>query len=236
MTMQEIVEQVSFLLGLPANRNVEGQQVEQAVNIAFRELKRYIDTPVDKTVSYSTRIDLVAVDIITVKILDVLPAYPALGLNLASMNSGNVFQLAAAVNTFGALGNTSNVYTDRIMSELSLAQVRNTLSTDFQWRYDLPNQVVYCTHRSPIPTSVTIRYVPDFKDVSEIHNHTWEDYLVRLSEAYMKKSLGRTRSKYTIEGSNVSLDGDQLLSEANAEIEAIHNELLNKQSKLVVLN
>jgi hypothetical protein len=52
----------------------------------------------------------------------------------------------------------------------------------------------------------------------------------------MKKSLGRTRSKYTIEGSNVSLDGDQLLSEANAEIEAIHNELLNKQSKLVVLN
>lgn len=49
MTMNEIVEQVAFMLGLPANENVEGMQIEQAVNIAFRELKRYMKTPVDKT-------------------------------------------------------------------------------------------------------------------------------------------------------------------------------------------
>ena len=52
----------------------------------------------------------------------------------------------------------------------------------------------------------------------------------------MKKALGRTRSKYTIEGSNVSLDGETLLSEANAELEAIRAELREKKQKLVVLN
>ena len=76
MTMQEIVEQVSFMLGLPANENVEDLQVETAVNIAFRELKRYLKTPVDKTVPFSTRIDLKAVGINTVKVLYVYASVP----------------------------------------------------------------------------------------------------------------------------------------------------------------
>ena len=42
MTMDEIVNQVSFMLGLPANKNVEGLDVKQAVLIAFQELKRLI--------------------------------------------------------------------------------------------------------------------------------------------------------------------------------------------------
>ena len=57
-----------------------------------------------------------------------------------------------------------------------------------------------------------------------------------MSEANMKKALGRTRSKYIIEGSNVSMDGEALLSEANAELEQIREELEAKKRKLVVLN
>ena len=57
-----------------------------------------------------------------------------------------------------------------------------------------------------------------------------------MSEANVKKALGRSRSKYTIEGSNVTLDGEALLAEANAELEAIRTELGAKSSKLVVLN
>ena len=44
----------------------------------------------------------------------------------------------------------------------------------------------------------------------------------------MKIALGRARSKYTVEGSNVSLDGDTLLSEGNAELEQIREELENR--------
>lgn len=236
MKMDEIVTQVGFDLGLPTSDNVESQQIEQAVRIAFRELKRYIKNPVDKTVPYSTRIDLLANDIHTVKVLYVYASQPRIGLTMSTIDSGNVFQVAAAVNVYSSIGNTASINIDPIMTEMAMAQVRNTLSTDFQWRYDLDNQVVYCTHRDPRPSTVTIRYVPDYQDVSEIQSNTWIDYLIRLSEAHMKKSLGRARSKYTVEGSNVSLDGTILLDEANAELEQIREELESKKNKLVVLN
>lgn len=236
MTMQEIVQQVSFMLGIPANENVEDLQVEQAVMIAFRELKRYMKTPVDKTVPYQRRLDLVKLGINTKKILNVQAAYPRIGLTLSSIDSGNVFQVAAAVNTYSAIGQTSSINIDPIMTEMAMAQVRNSLTTDFQWRFDIDNQVVYCTHREPIPVQVTITYMPEYQDVSEIQNDTWIDYLIRMSEANMKKALGRSRSKYRVEGSNVSDDGEILLQEANTELEAIRAELEARKNKLVVLN
>lgn len=236
MNMSEIVDQVSFLLGLPTNRNTEDQQVEKAVNIAFRELKRYMKTPVDKTVPYSTRLDLVKLGIDTVNVLYVYAAYPRIGLTMSTIDSGNVFQVAAAVNTYSAIGQTSTINIDPIVTEMAMAQVRNTLATDFQWKYDIDNQVIYCAHRDPRPAQVTIRYVPNYHDVSEIKSQEWIDYLIRMSEAYMKKSLGRSRSKYTVEGSNVTLDGTILLDEANAELEAIREELSQKKTNMVVLN
>jgi len=236
MTMQEIVQRVSFMLGIPSNQNVEDLQVEQAVMIAFDELKRYMKTPVDKTVPFAKRLDLVKLGINTKKVINVQAAYPRIGLTMSSIDSGNVFQVAAAVNTYSAIGQTSSINIDPIMTEMAMAQVRNSLTTDFQWRFDIDNQVVYCTHREPIPTHVTITYMPDYKDVSEIQNDTWINYLIRMSEAFMKKSLGRSRSKYRIEGSNVSNDGEILLQEANTELEAIRTELEAKKPKLVVLN
>lgn len=234
--MSEIVDQVSFMLGLPSNSNVENLDIKRAVMIAFRELKRYMKTPVDKTVPFSTRIDLKKLGIKLVKVLYVYASTPRIGLTMNSIDSGNVFQVAASVNTYSAIGQTSAINIDPIVTEMGMAQVRNTLSTDFQWKHDPDNEVLYITHRDPRPTHVTIRYVPDYQDVSEIKSPTWIDYLIRLSEANMKKALGRSRSKYTIEGSNVSLDGDVLLQEANAELETIRAELEAKKSKLVVLN
>lgn len=233
MTMNEIVEQVSFMLGIPSNQNVEQIQVEKAVLIAFRELKRYIKTPVEKTVPFATRIRLSEVGIITKKVLNCQACVPRIGLTMSSIDSGNVFQVAASVNVYSQIGNTSSINIDPIMTEMAMAQVRNTLTTDFQWDYDSSNDVVYCTHRDPRPAAITIRYVPDYQDVSEIKNDTWIDYLIRLSEAYMKLSLGRTRSKYKISGSNVELDGEILLQEANEEFTKIREELDAKKNKLL---
>lgn len=236
MLMSEIVSQVAFMLGLPTNDNIEEVSIEQGVLIAFRELKRYMKTPTEKTVPFSTRLDLIALGIKTVKVLSVQAAEPRLGLNLTSIESGNVFQVAASVNMMNGVVQGSTINLDPIMNELALSQVRNTMATDFQWKYDLPNQCVYVAHKDPIPAAVTVRYVPIYEDVSEITNQTWIDYLIRMSEANVKKALGRSRSKYTIEGSNVTLDGEALLAEANAELEAIRTELGAKSSKLVVLN
>ena len=155
---------------------------------------------------------------------------------MSSIDSGNVFQVAAAVNTYSAIGNTTSINIDPIMTEIAMAQVRNTLSTDFQWNYDPLNQVVYCTHRDPRPAAVTIYYVPDLQDVDEVKQPSWQNYLIRLSEAFAKKALGRARSKYTIQDSNVTLDGETLLTEANAELEKIREELEARRNKMTILN
>lgn len=236
MNMEEIVSQVSFMLGLPTTENNTKQQIEMGVMIAFRELKRYMRTPTDKTVPYSTRIDLSSVGIKTQKVLSVFAARPRIGLTMSSIDSGNVFQTAAAVNVYSQIGNTASINIDPIVTEMAMAQVRNTLTTDFQWTYDRNNDVVYVPHRDPVPSEVTIRYVPEYSDVSEINSPSWIDYLIRMSEANVKKSWGRARSKYTIEGSNVTLDGQTLLDEANAELEQIRSELESSRNKMVVIN
>ena len=234
--MDEYISKLSFMLGFPANKNNEQIDLSQAVDIAFKELREYMKTPVNKTVPFATRLDLKALGINTVNVLYVQAAEPRIGLSLTAIDSSNVFQVAAAVNVSSGYGNGSVLNMDPIMSQLALQQTRNALSTDLQWSYDQPNQVVYVTHRAPIPATITIRYVPIFNDVSEIIEPTWINYILRMSLAYAKISLGRTRSKYTIEGSNVTLDGDALLSEGNAELEAVRNELKSKPSKLRVLN
>jgi hypothetical protein len=231
--MEELVDDISFELGIPANNNVENLEIEKAVNIAFKELKRYIKKPVEKTVPFATRIKLSDVGIFTRKVLNVQAAVPRIGLTMSSIDSGNVFQVAASVNVYSGIGNTSSINIDPIMTEMAMAQVRNAISTDFQWDYDSSNDVVYCTHRDPRPAAVTIRYVPDFKDVSEINNDTWENYLFQLSEAHMKRALGRSRSKYKVQGSNVELDGDVLLQEADADLKRIREELEPKKNKLL---
>lgn len=236
MKMQEYVNKISFSLGMPANENIEGVSIPDAVNLAFMEIKEYMKTPVNKTVPYQTRIDLKKVGIVTTKIIYVQPAYPRIGLTLGTIDSGNVFQVAASVNIYNGIGNTSTLNINPIVTEMAMAQVRNTLSTDFQWSYDQFNQVVYCAHKDPRPTVVTIKYVPDLQDVSEIVDNTYINYVYRLALAHTKVALGRSRSKYTVEGSNVSLDGEQILSEGNTELETIRNELDRKQNKLVIIN
>ena len=236
MTMSEYVAKLSFMLGFPANKNIENVDLSEAVTMAFDELKEYMKTPVNKTVPYARRVDLKAVGINTVNVLRIRPAEPRLGLSLTSFESGNVFQVAAAVNLGSGYGAGTGLNIDPIISQLALQQVRNTLSTDLDFTYDQLNDVVYIPHRAPIPAMVTIQYVPKFTDVSEIVEPTWMNYLTRLGIAYAKIAIGRTRSKYIIEGSNVTLDGEAMLSEGNAELEAARNELKAKPPKLRMRN
>ena len=58
---------------------------------------------------------------------------------MSSIDSGNVFQIAAAANVYSQIGNTASLNIDPIMTEMAMAQVRNTLGTDFQWTYDRDN-------------------------------------------------------------------------------------------------
>ena len=230
-----MVDEISFNLGIPGNELVENISIDKAVLIAFRRVKQYIKTPVDKTVAFSHRIDLPAVGIHAKKILSVQPSRPRVGLTNGSFDGANVFQLAAALSTQVAVGTANAMNMDPIMTELATVQLRNTLTTDMHWKHDVDNDVLYCTYKEPLPTTITITYTPDYQDVSEIKQVSWTTYIVRMATALMKQALGRSRSKYRVEGSNVSLDGETLLSEGNAEMEQLLEELESRRTKITVV-
>ena len=86
MTMEEYIDQVSFELGEPLVRQSDHGQIQRAILISFRELKHYMKTPVQKTVPFNNRIDLVKVGINTKTIINVIPAQPRIGLTFASIS------------------------------------------------------------------------------------------------------------------------------------------------------
>ena len=114
---------------------------------------------------------------------------------------------------------------DQITYNLLINQVRNTLSTDMDFQYDKVNEVLYLYAQYPIPSQITILYVPEFERVDEISVPYWMSYLKRLSVAYVKETEGRIRSKYTLNSATYNLDGNTLLSEAQSELAQIRSEL-----------
>ena len=107
----------------------------------------------------------------------------------------------------------------------TLLQIRNTTSTDLAFRYDRHSNLLYVNVSSNTPSSITIEYVPQLQDVSEIVSDFWNDVLVRLTVALTKVTVGRVRSKFKQSNALWTLDGDTLLNEGTAELAALREEL-----------
>lgn len=73
--------------------------------------------------------------------------------------------------------------------------------------------------------SITIEYIPDYQDVSEITEPFWVNFILNMALALTKVALGRARSKYNISGLPYELDGDTLLSEGTTELEQLNEQL-----------
>lgn len=214
MTIQEYIDEIEFSLGAPVVEIEIKGYTERCVMRAFRELKRYISTPSFITVPYTgTAIDLSANNVYSV--INVMRNQPTYG---TFIQDADVFSLASSYYNMNNIDN----YTNRML----ILQQRNTISTDldFLWNYDT-KQLLISTN-PPFPPALTIQYVKDFKDVSEVTDPYWVDLLLRLSTAYAKQMLGRIRSKYKLQGAQYDLDGDTLIQEANQEITDIRNHLM----------
>ena len=75
----------------------------------------------------------------------------------------------------------------------------------------------------PFSNMITIQYIPDYKDVEEITEVFWVDIILKLATGYAKQVIGRIRSKYTLNSSQYSLDGEAILAEGIKEVEDIQN-------------
>lgn len=104
-------------------------------------------------------------------------------------------------------------------------QIKNTLSTDLVWRFERHTNRLYVNCAFDHPGEITIEYVPQYTDVSQIQTDYWIDMLLRLSVALTKVIVGRIRSRYTQSNALWSQDGDKLLEEGNQELNDLREKL-----------
>ena len=125
------------------------------------------------------------------------------------------------------MGNVNKMqdYAYNYASWNTLLQIRNTTSTDLAFRYDKHSDKLYINIATNTPSNITIEYVPQLQDVSEIVSDFWNDMLVRLTVALTKVTVGRVRSKFKQSNALWVLDGEELLNEGNTELTALREEL-----------
>jgi hypothetical protein len=133
--------------------------------------------------------------------------------NSLSMNTLDVFGLNQVYSSMQNM----DAYANRML----LLQQLNTISTDLDFIWDTHTKKLSVTMNPPYTNQITIQYIPDYKDVEEVTETFWIDKILQLATAYAKLVIGRIRSKFTLNSSQYSLDGEALVQEANQEIQEI---------------
>lgn len=219
MTLAEYTDEIMFSLGGIGDNSVEieiGESgIVRCINRAFREIKQYVTTPAYMTLPFGARENGIGctINLKDKNVYSVVNVMRPDSYNSLSMNTLDVFGLNL---TYSAITNME-AYADRM---LRLQQL-NTISTDLDFIWDAHTKELSVTMNPPFTNAITIQYIPDYKDVEEITEVFWMDKILRLATAYAKQAIGRIRSKYTLNSSAYSLDGEAMLQEANTEIQEI---------------
>ena len=200
MTIEQYVEDIELSLGAPIVEVEIKDLLHKVVDKAFRELKGYITETRYITIPYSRYgIDVKkyhinsVVHILRCKNPNVLSDLTEVyALNSASYNSSNT--------------STLDLLTTDYYYRAQVSQIKNTISTDLDFTFDKEDQKLYINTTYPIPSKVTVVYVPEFFDVSEVREPYWIKYISRLSLAFAKIILGRVRGKYDLSSSLYKLD------------------------------
>lgn len=219
MTLAEYTDEIMFSLGGLGDNSVEieiGESgIVRCINRAFREVKQYVTTPAYMTLPFGARANGIGctINLKDKNVYSVINVMRPDSYNSLSMNTLDVFGLNL---TYSAITNME-AYADRM---LRLQQL-NTISTDLDFIWDAHTKELSVTMNPPFTNAITIQYIPDYKDVEEITEVFWMDIILRLATAYAKQAIGRIRSKYTLNSSAYSLDGETMLQEANTEIQEL---------------
>ena len=199
------------------------EDIKLIVEQAFEEIKHYMTDTYTVTVPYAQCIDLKKYNIDNVE--SVMRCQD-------SILTGIPFQMPAMdlMNITG-MYNLEN-YTNALLIKRNL----NLLATDLDFMWDKPNKKLYVYANPNIPSHITINFKPEYFSVEDIREGHWETQLRKLALGMCKVILGRIRSKYTSNSAKYQLDGNTLLSEGNAEIQAVRHFLDENKDVFTVLN
>lgn len=213
----------SQLGGQVLDLELKPEDIKLIVEQAFEEIKHYMTDTYTVTVPYAQCIDLKKYNIDNVE--SVMRCQD-------SILTGIPFQMPAMdlMNITG-MYNMEN-YTNALLIKRNL----NILATDLDFMWDKPNRKLYVYANPNIPSHITINFKPEYFSVEDIREGHWETQLRKLALGMCKIILGRIRSKYTSNSAKFQLDGNTLLAEGNAEVQAVRQFLDENKDVFTVLN
>lgn len=205
------------------------EQVSEIVQMALEELSHYINDSKSITVPYKSVIDTSKWPYKVSVVNYVMRAQSAINyLPTEQLTTAYIYSAQSGVST--------GINLDQIATALEAQQNLNTISTDLDFRFERDEQKLYLTCNAILPRKVTVEYMPEYKNVDELTDPYWINTLKRYSLAMTKVILGRIRSKYTLNSSQYSLDGQTMLSEGLSEINEIRTNLQNNNDSLFVID
>ena len=226
MDMAGYLDNLKFQLsGGLLELEIEDSKLEQIINMSLREIQRYINTTKMISIPFHKCIDLS-----DFKVSSIYRVYRTQGY-MGSTTDGSSAVDPLYIAQWQLLGGAGGALTG---SEFALnygawnsaLQIRNTLSTDLNYKYDKVKSLLYVNTAFDNPTNITIEYIPRYDDVSEIESDYWIDMTIRLAVALAKATVGRIRSRYTQANALWVQDGQQLLEEGNNELSELRQMML----------
>lgn len=214
---------------------LDDNTIDRIIKSSLRELQRYISSSRLITVPYKSCIDLSNTEDTNGETLDVnsvIMVYRTEDLTGGTSSGGSSLSDPMQVAQWQLLSGMGNLnyFQDAVYNYsawTTLQQIRNTTSTDLAFRFDKSTNKLYINVSEGTPSTITIEYIPVFKDVSEITSDYWIDILVRLSLAQVKVAVGRVRTRYVQSNALWSQDGDTILQEGKEELDNIRQMLLD---------
>lgn len=215
MRREEYIEDVKISLGAPVVDIEVEQIIGKLVDKAFREVSRYIVETKFLTLPYTTN----GIDLTKYHVDSIIQIFRTRNPNRVA-DFSDIYALSSVYN---ANTTSTNLMMSDYLYRTQLHQLKSAMSTDLDFTYDKP--ILHVATFYPKPDMITIAYIPEFTDVSDVKEQFWINYIQRLALAFTKESLGRVRGKYKLTSSLYTLDGDTLVSEGIAERDAIRAEL-----------
>ena len=202
--------------------------LDRLIDSALREVQRYIDTTKLITIPYDSCIDMTEY-----KVSSVSRVFRPKGYVIADSDIENPDQAAYAdpmylgmwqmMSGYGNLYNINDWIYNYSAWNTAL-QVRNTISTDLIFRFDKSSNKLYINCAFDVPDKITIEYIPQYQDVSQITSDFWIDIITRMATALAKVTIGRIRTKFTQSNALWSLDTN-ILTEGQEELNNLREQL-----------
>ena len=222
--MKKIVLYIESQLGAQVlELELKPENIKLIVEQAFEEIVHYMTDTYTVTVPYAQCMDLSKYNIDSVESVmrgsdSILSGIPYM---IPAMNYSNITGLFD-ISTYS--------------NALQVKRNLNILSTDMEFVWDKENRKLYVTANPNVPSYVTINFKPEYFSVEDIREQHWETQLRKLALGMTKIVLGRIRSKYTSNSAKFQLDGNTLLAEGNAEVQAVRQFLDENKDVFTVLN